>query len=410
MKVFYRTGLWFVFLALVILSCSGEDAATTKESADRNSSSGVSPSLAFDSPSGSSSSGSSSSGNGQGGAEIDPGQITAGEWNDLENWNFWEDLLKKEDYADFPEHWEFYTANRYSVTVKGFGGQPIIDAEVELIDPDGNIAWLARTDNKGQAELFSGLFNLLPLQSHQIKVYHQSANAVIENAKPFNVAVNEVNLSASGNFLANAEVAFVVDATGSMGDEMEYLKVELNDIIAMALEGNPSLELKTGSVFYRDNGDEYLTKTSPLTSSHSSTIEFINLQKANGGGDYPEAVEIALNEAMAMSWSENAVARIIFLVLDAPPHHEPGVISSLQETIRTAAAMGVKVIPVTASGINKNTEFLMRFLSMATNGTYVFITDHSGIGNAHLEPTVGDYEVEYLNELLARLIKEYSEI
>ncbi|MEM8907449.1 MAG: hypothetical protein AAGD05_06350, partial [Bacteroidota bacterium] len=33
----------------------------------------------------------------------------------------------------------------------------------------------------------------------------------------------------------------------------------------------------------------------------------------------------------------------------------------------------------------------------------------SGIGNDHLEPTVGDYEVELLNDLLVRLIGEYIE-
>ena len=42
-------------------------------------------------------------------------------------------------------------------------------------------------------------------------------------------------------------------------------------------------------------------------------------------------------------------------------------------------------------------------------GNYVFITNHSGIGNDHLEPTVGDYEVEFLNDLMVRLINESLE-
>jgi hypothetical protein len=46
---------------------------------------------------------------------------------------------------------------------------------------------------------------------------------------------------------------------------------------------------------------------------------------------------------------------------------------------------------------------------MLTNGTYVFITNDSGIGNEHLEPSVGEYEVELLNELLVRLILKYTE-
>lgn len=51
----------------------------------------------------------------------------------------------------------------------------------------------------------------------------------------------------------------------------------------------------------------------------------------------------------------------------------------------------------------------MRFLAITTNGTYVFITNHSGVGNEHLEPSVGEYEVEYLNDLLVRLINKYAQ-
>ena len=44
---------------------------------------------------------------------------------------------------------------------------------------------------------------------------------------------------------------------------------------------------------------------------------------------------------------------------------------------------------------------------MATGGTYVFLTDDSGIGNSHIKATVGNYQVESLAELMIRLIKKY---
>jgi len=69
--------------------------------------------------------------------------------------------------------------------------------------------------------------------------------------------------------------------------------------------------------------------------------------------------------------------------------------------------MGVRIIPIASTGIDKVTEFLLRSLAMSTGGTYVFLTDHSGIGDPHLVPTIGDYEVELLNELLVRVIDEY---
>ena len=45
-------------------------------------------------------------------------------------------------------------------------------------------------------------------------------------------------------------------------------------------------------------------------------------------------------------------------------------------------------------------------MQVATGGSYLFLTDDSGIGNPHLEPTIGDYDVELLRDLLVRLIDE----
>ena len=107
------------------------------------------------------------------------------------------------------------------------------------------------------------------------------------------------------------------------------------------------------------------------------------------------------------SYYASARTRLLFLVLDAPPHYEPDIVATIHDLITLAAEKGVKIIPVTASGINKETEFLMRFMAMSTNGTYVFITNDSGVGNDHLEATVGYYQVEYLNDLMVRLINKY---
>ena len=221
---------------------------------------------------------------------------------------------------------------------------------------------------------------------------------------------NEFQLPLAASLPENrADVMFVVDATGSMEDEIAYLKKELEDVVSQVKTKQPDMKLQVGSVFYRDIGEEYVTRSAPLSADAVSTINFINQQSADGGGDYPEAVDAALNEAIAQqNWSESARTRILFLMLDAPPHDDSKTLQKLQATITEAAAKGIKIIPIASSGMDKETEFLMRFFSLATNGSYVFMTDHSGVGNSHVEPTVGDYQVEYLNELLARIITESS--
>ena len=206
------------------------------------------------------------------------------------------------------------------------------------------------------------------------------------------------------------EICFVVDATGSMGDELNYVQAELLDVLQRVSSDNQSLSFRSSSVFYRDEGDAYVTRTSGFTSNHATTTEFIKAQSAGGGGDFPEAVHTALEKSIQeLQWSSSAKSRILFLLLDAPPHKNSQVSQSIQTTIKQAAEKGIKAIPITASGIDKETEFLMRYFGQVTNGTYVFVTGHSGIGNEHLIPSVGEYQVEYLNNLIVRLINKYAE-
>src|SRR5690606_39087276 len=146
-----------------------------------------------------------------------------------------------------------------------------------------------------------------------------------------------------------------------------------------------------------------------FTKDIAKLVDFIKTNYADGGGDFPEAVDYALEEAIDnLTWSENATARIIFLVLDAPPHSRPDVIERLQKYIRLASAKGIRIVPLTCSGIDKSTEYLMRAFALLTNGTYLFLTDDSGIGGKHLEPTTDNYSVQLLNSLILRTIYQFS--
>jgi hypothetical protein len=222
--------------------------------------------------------------------------------------------------------------------------------------------------------------------------------------------VNNYVISPKTSVKQRADIAFVVDATGSMQDEIDFLKNDLVDIIGKAAAVRPSTKMRTAALFYRDEGDEYLTRQADFTDKLSSTAEFVNKQRADGGGDYPEAVHTALeNMLQKLSWDESARTRLAFLILDAPAHYQQNIISSLQQSIKTCAKMGIRLIPVAASGVDKNTEFMLRFFAITTGGTYVFITDDSGVGNSHIKASVGDYQVEQLNDLIIRLIDHYTE-
>jgi hypothetical protein len=228
----------------------------------------------------------------------------------------------------------------------------------------------------------------------------------VNNPSGFSQGVNLLVADKSCQVSYDVDIAFVVDATGSMDDEIEFLKLELEDVIRHTMEKYKSLSLRASSVFYRDTRDEYLTRKVAFNDDLLKALNFIKLQRALGGGDTPEAVDEALSVALdSLQWNKNTRTKLLFLILDAPPHNEAR--ARIQQLTLKAAAMGIRIVPIACSGTDKSTEFLLRSMALATNGTYTFLTNHSGIGNEHIEPTTDKYEVELLNNLLQRVIGQF---
>ncbi|MBQ7080290.1 MAG: VWA domain-containing protein [Fibrobacter sp.] len=340
------------------------------------------------------------------------GLLTAGEWNDLDNWKFWTNLLDDDDYSGKTDYWKFYPKNLVVVRVVDGNRVGIANVDVELFNSNSK-EFATKTDNAGYAYCWINLFkdrSKKPnAKEYSLKVdgdwVKESVKLTTMGDKKFNV--NVVVDDEIRHPKAKADVAFIVDATGSMSDEIKFLKSDLSYIIDHA-SSESKVALRTAALFYRDEGDAYLTRASDFTDDASETQDFVSEQSASGGGDYPEAVHSALEASLQdLSWNGSARARIAFLILDAPAHHENDIIESLQESIMLYAKHGIKLIPVAASGVDKDTEFMLRFFDVATGGTYVFLTDDSGIGNSHIKASVGNYNVESLTDIMIRLIKKY---
>ncbi len=374
----------FFFIALLtfIISCSPENSAT-KDSLDGSFLSSES----------------SSSGSGS-----ESGLITAGEWNDLENWDFWKTLQLDNEFNVHQEYWGMYPNNRISIEVVN-QDKIVKGAEVELFK-DGVLVASSISDNYGRVEFIVDLFENDNSSSNEF-IARVEKTVLSNSLKSFEFGINEIEYGIQTSVKDKVQLSFIVDATGSMGDELNFLKEDLKDVIQRAESGINNLSFETSSVFYRDQGDSYVTKDSDFSSDINNTISFIKAQNAGGGGDFPEAVHSALANCLELDWDENAHTKIAFLLLDAPPHYNEDVIRDIKNSIQLAIEKGIKIIPISASGVSKETEFLMRYFSIATNGTYIFITNDSGIGNDHIEATVGDYEVEFLNDLMVRVIKKY---
>lgn len=343
--------------------------------------------------------------------EIQAGSLTSGEVNDFRKWDMWSDIAKDE-LSEYVGTWGIEPTKRYTVQLTSLDNKPVSDAEVHLISQTGETIWSSRSDNTGKAELWADAYKAVNDDDNglSIVINHKNNKQTITNVTEFKDGINFVRINESCSHSKNVDIVFAMDATGSMGDEIEYLKTELLDIIKRLGEAQGDKNLRVGSIFYRDFDYPFsqLINTHDLTNNFESVNNFINSQSAISGNSTPEAVEVALSSAVnEFSWSEDAVARIMFLILDAPPHEDPQTMERFRELTARASAMGIRIIPLTASGIGKETEYLMRSLALLTNGTYLFLTDDSGIGGSHIKPTTDSYDVEMMNEMIVRIINQF---
>ena len=353
--------------------------------------------------------------NGQGRPGGQAGVLTAGEWNDLSHWDFWSKVMGSDEYKGMSAYWGFYTPRRIAVRVADATGKRLPAVKV-VLEQDQKEIWSTLTDNQGEAELWVAPFREQAGTDGLSILVDGTRMPEAPKVTPWNVQqaeadVNYYQLLSVQTPAAEkkADIAFIVDATGSMSDEINFLKKDLENILNRVKGGQGDIELRTGTVFYRDEGDDYVTRHSDFTGDYRKTVNFIKQQNAAGGGDLPEAVHSALEAGLQnLHWNQGARARIAFLILDAPAHQDhQGVVESLQKSVETYATMGIKLIPVFCSSPSKECEFMCRFFAVLTGGTYVFLTDDSGVGESHVEPSVGEFQVEPLNDLLARLIAKY---
>jgi von Willebrand factor type A domain len=352
--------------------------------------------------------GGTSSGGGSGGSNTPPtsGVLTAGEWNDLENWAFWKNLILNDTFNAYQTRWGFKHNEKWEFIVKDANAQLLPNAIIQ-IKTGTTILCTGRTNKYGSLHILPFAFNNTAAATADYTIEYNGTQIATGTLNTSNRLINVSVPSTLATVPNNVDVMFVVDATGSMGDEITYLKNELLDVLNRA-DNQIQGAMRFSSVFYRDFGDAYVTKASAFTTTKSTIVDFVKAQAADGGGDYPEAVEEALKTAMQQSWSVNAKAKILFLIADAPAHETEQILSTLKSQIKEAASRGIMIIPVAASGVDKSTEFLFRFMAQSTNSTYTFLTNNSGIGNNHITATVGTYQVEFLNNLMVRLISKYG--
>lgn len=119
---------------------------------------------------------------------------------------------------------------------------------------------------------------------------------------------------------SSVDLVIVLDLTKSMDAWIDVAKSKTVEAINIVTSKFTGSKARVGFVGYRDHcdGNNRLV-IMPFTEDVSSVIHLIAKQPARGGGDLPEDIPGALQEAINMDWG-HLRAKCMILVTDAPCH------------------------------------------------------------------------------------------
>ena len=227
-----------------------------------------------------------------------------------------------------------------------------------------------------------------PLATPKDTAPAQPAKAAVKAAKP------------------RIEVCFVLDTTGSMGGLIEGAKQKIWSIANEMISAKPTPEIRLGLVAYRDRGDEYVTRTFALTNDIDAIYGQLQSFRAAGGGDEPESVNEALQDAVRkMSWSQDRrVLKIIFLVGDAPPHMDYADGPKYPQVCQEAVKQDILINTVQCGSISRTTPF-WKEIAQLSEGSFAAIAQS---GNMMAMPTPMDSELAELNRKVGKTLVAYG--
>lgn len=306
------------------------------------------------------------------------------------------------------------------IAVLGSNGLPVLDAVVEV----------AARNQQGQTETRATLRTTASGTTRFLPDAYGSGDAT-HGEETFEVVVRVGESSATSTFTRGAEsveisvdapggvegsvaldVHFLLDTTGSMDDEIDRLRSNMATIAEQidTLPSNP--DVRFGMTAYRDQGDLFVSRTFDLTHDLGAFQDGLADVVADGGGDYPEALDEALVDALELpAWRADGAVELVILIADAPPQIGRDVPTPYTASALAALERGIKILPVAASGTDDQAEYVFRELAFVTGGRFVFLSygaDGSGgtATGSGTDITPADYDQLPLDQLVVRLVED----
>jgi hypothetical protein len=331
--------------------------------------------------------------------------LRAGSVDDNANWDDYLLYLLQAQGWGLGVH-EVDVRGRHRFFVENAQGQPVLGARLEVREEDGELLTQAQTGADGVAYFFAAETEG-QRSSFEARVSKGSAQSILQISSEERDHRIRLDASARPQPIL-LDILFLVDSTGSMGDEIDQLKENMISV-AERISGLPgSPDLRFGLTTYRDRGDLFTSRTFDFTPDVEAFTQALRQVEADAGGDYPESLNEGLHDALHLpEWRVEDTVSLLFLVADAPPHLDyPQDYDYAQEMV-VASAHGIKIFTLASSGLDDQGEYIFRQLAQYSGGKFIFLTyGAEGAPGDETSHHVNDYSVLSLDDLIVRLVQE----
>jgi len=334
--------------------------------------------------------------------------LKAGYSDDNAQFGYFVDFLKK--FGEV-EHYAYNISERLIVRVLDAAGKPVANARVS-VQADGKTLATGLTYSDGGYRFYPAAYGT-QATSFELRAESGRLSARLSARRD---GPRLVELKLQGPRVVPEplplDVLFVMDTTGSMGEEIQRLKSTIEIIYANLEELKPRPRVRFGLVLYKDRGDEYITEVTPFTGDLEAFQASLDPVEAAGGGDGPEDLESALDDAVnAMDWNKDGL-RLAFVVTDAEAHLDYNRDYTYISAATDARARAIKLYTIGTGGLPIEGEYLLRQVSQLTDARYIFLTygedgeSEGGAEGSVSHHTGANFQTDKLEAIIIRFVKE----
>ncbi len=331
-----------------------------------------------------------------------PSGVRAGEWDDNANYRDYVKWLSNSSTKG-----KIDITGRQFLVVTDSAGKPLPNVPVTVTG--GQTSTKLITMASGRAILFPTAFGLRGDLTASATFNGKTVSAKVGTTVD-GVVKLEIPTQRPAIAKRQVDLAFVLDTTGSMAEEIEAVK---QTIKAVSDQMPAQVDVRIGLVEYKDRSDCLLTRTFPFSSDLRGFANSVRNISASGGGDMPEDMHKGLDAALdKLSWRGEAT-RMVVVIADAPPQFYAQS-NDYANSAKRAAARGIKLYTVAASGMDTLGQVVMRQMSQFTGASNMFVlrggAGPQSVGGGDPKSSCGgthqDYSSGKLDQLIMRKVRQ----